>query len=52
MCAHSSKEFLFRCESCKMIVSLELEEGEMDLINEDQMFLECQCGEMSLPLRN
>jgi hypothetical protein len=47
------QKFLFRCNDCQMIVSIELE-GEEDLIkvNEDKFFLECPCGGKSCVLRD
>jgi hypothetical protein len=46
-------KFLFKCDDCDMIVSIELEDEE-DLIkvNEDLFVLECPCGSKSHVLRD
>jgi len=46
-------KFLFKCDECDMIVSIELEDEE-DLIkvHEDLFVLECPCGSKSHVLRD
>jgi len=48
-----SVKFLFQCQTCKLIVSLELEDEE-DILNvrEDKMILDCPCGGKCVPLRD
>lgn len=39
------QKFLFKCEDCAMILSVEFEEQEdLDKVQEDKMVLECPCG--------
>ncbi len=47
------RKFLFRCEDCKMIISIDLEE-EQDLeeVVEGRLVLDCPCGGRSFVLRN
>jgi Fe2+ or Zn2+ uptake regulation protein len=45
--------FLFKCEECGMIVSVDLEEEEdIAEANDDKMELACLCGGKSKILRN
>ena len=47
------RKFLFKCESCEMIVLVELNEPEdLEKIQEDKLFLECSCGKHSKALRD
>jgi hypothetical protein len=47
------RKFLFRCESCQMIVSVEFDDPEeIKKIQEDQMVLECSCGDHCRTLRD
>ena len=47
------QKFLFKCDECGMIVSIELEDEE-DLVKvqEDLFVLECPCGSKSHVLRD
>lgn len=46
-------KFLFQCQTCKLIVSLELEDEEdISKVREDEMHLDCPCGGKCLPLRD
>jgi DNA-directed RNA polymerase subunit RPC12/RpoP len=46
-------KFLFKCEDCGMIVSVDLEDEEdVKEANEDKMILACPCGGKSKVLRN
>lgn len=48
-----SIKFLFQCQTCKLILSLELEDEEDILrVREDEMNLDCPCGGKCLPLRD
>lgn len=39
------QKFLFRCEDCLMVLSVEFEEEEdLKKVQEDKMTLECPCG--------
>jgi len=53
MCNIKKQKFLFRCNDCQMILSLELEDDE-DIIkvNENLFDLECNCGGVSSVLRD
>lgn len=47
------KKFLFKCDSCKTIMELEITESkDIDNLKEDKLLLECQCGGICFPLRN
>ncbi len=48
----SKNKFLFRCESCKMIVAAEFEEEDAEDVREDKVTLECPCGGQSCYLRD
>jgi hypothetical protein len=46
-------KFLFKCDECAMIVSIELEEeDELEKVNENKFVLECPCGGHSHVLRD
>lgn len=45
-------KFLFRCETCKMIVAAEFEEEDAEDVREDKVILECPCGGQSNYLRD
>jgi len=46
-------KFLFKCEECAMIVSVELEEeDELEQVRENKLILECPCGGQSKVLRD
>ena len=47
------QKFLFKCEDCAMIVSIELEEeDELEQVHENKFVLECACGGKSRVLRD
>lgn len=47
------QKFLFKCEDCAMIVSIELEDEEdLERVHEDKFVLECPCGGKSCVLRD
>lgn len=48
----SKTKFLFRCESCQMIVAAEFEEEDTEDVREDKVVLECPCGGQSYYLRD
>lgn len=47
------QKFLFKCEDCAMIVSVEFdEEEELEKVHNDKLVLECPCGGKSRVLRD
>lgn len=51
--AYPSQKFLFRCDECEMIVSVELGSVEERVqVNENKMVLDCPCGGRIRVLRN
>lgn len=49
----SKRKFLFKCEDCGMIVSVEFDDPEeLEKILEDKMLLECPCGGYCKVLRD
>lgn len=39
------RKFLFKCDECEMILSVEFEEEEdLEKVQDDKMILECPCG--------
>lgn len=53
MISFKKRKFLFKCDSCEMIVSVEFDDPEdLEKIQEDKIALECTCGEYSKVLRN
>jgi hypothetical protein len=53
MFSDSKNKFLFRCEDCAMILSVNFEDEEdLQKVNEDKMILECPCGGHCLVLRD
>lgn len=53
MIFESDRNFLFRCETCKMIVSVNFDdEEEIEKVNDDEVILECACGGESKVLRD
>lgn len=44
--------FLFRCEDCAMILSVELEDEDIEKVRENKLELECPCGSSCKILRN
>lgn len=49
----SKREFLFRCDRCQIIISMEFEDVEdIESVLEDKIFLECPCGGKCYVLRD
>ena len=47
------RKFLFKCEDCAMILSVEFEDQEdLDKVQDDRMVLECPCGGQCKVLRD
>lgn len=47
------QKFLFKCDDCSMIVSIELEEeDELEQVHDNKLILECPCGGKSHVLRD
>jgi uncharacterized C2H2 Zn-finger protein len=47
------REFLFRCNTCEMIVSVKFESSEeIEKVQENKTILECSCGGHCLILRD
>jgi hypothetical protein len=45
MFSGKKRKFLFKCDTCEMIVSVEFEEAEdIKKTTEDKVCLECPCG--------
>jgi len=41
----SIRKFLFRCEECGLILSVEFEdEDDIEMVQENKVVLECQCS--------
>lgn len=50
---NKKQKFLFKCEDCEMILSIELEDKEdLEKFHDDKFILECPCGGRSCPLRD
>jgi hypothetical protein len=48
-----TREFLFKCEDCAMILSVEfVEEEDLQKVNDNKMHLECPCGGQCKVLRD
>lgn len=47
------RKYLFRCDSCETILSVEFDEPEdIKKVQEDKVILECPCGGYCNVLRN
>lgn len=46
------RKFLFKCEDCETILSVEFEDEDIKKVQEDKMFLECPCGGQCKVLRD
>lgn len=46
------RKFLFRCEDCLMVLSVDFEEEDFKKIREDKLELECPCGSRCQVLRD
>jgi hypothetical protein len=41
----SKRKYLFKCDECEMILSVDLEdEDDLERVQDDKMVLECLCG--------
>lgn len=50
---NDKRKFLFRCEDCLMVLSVEFEEEEdLKKVQEDKMVLECPCNGACKVLRD
>ena len=48
-----TRKFLFRCDACQMILSVDFEDEEdLEAIQENKIELECPCGGKSKILRD
>jgi hypothetical protein len=53
MLLSKKQKFLFKCDSCSMILTMEFEEAkELADLKEDKILLECPCGGMCFVLRD
>lgn len=53
MISYNKRSFLFKCDQCEMIVSVELdEESDIQEAQDDKIVLECPCGGHGIYLRN
>jgi hypothetical protein len=48
----SKRKYLFKCNECDVVISLELTDSEINKYLEDSLKLECICGELLIPLHN
>jgi hypothetical protein len=49
----TKKKFLFKCQDCQMILSIELEEeDDIQKVEDNEMVLECPCGDNCYVLRD
>ncbi len=47
------RKFLFKCDKCEVILSIEFERiTVIDQIQNDKLAIECPCGGTCLPLRD
>ncbi len=47
------RKFLFKCDSCSLILSVDLEDEEdLEKVVEDKIVLECPCGGLCYILRD
>jgi hypothetical protein len=50
---NQKRKFLFRCEDCEMVLSVDFEEeDDLQRVDEDKMELECPCGGLCKILRD
>jgi hypothetical protein len=53
MFSDAKRKFLFKCEACAMILSVDFEDEEdFEKIQEDKLELECPCGSHCKVLRD
>jgi len=45
MFSSSKRKFLFKCDTCELILSVEFDEPEdLEKVQDDKIILECPCG--------
>jgi len=50
---NTKRKFLFKCEDCAMILSVDFEdEADIKKVDDDKMILECPCGGNCTVLRD
>lgn len=48
-----TRKFLFRCNECEMILSIEFDnEEDLEKVVEDEIILDCPCGSQCFVLRD
>lgn len=53
MLSVTKRKFLFKCDECSMILSVEFDDKEdLEKVMEDEMILECPCGGHCFILRD
>lgn len=53
MNSDKKRKFLFKCEDCQMILSVDLEEEkDLEEVQEDKMVLHCPCEGKCYVMRN
>jgi len=49
----TKRKFLFKCEDCALILSVDFEEeDELEKVQDNKMILECPCGGRCVVLRD
>jgi len=50
---NEKRKFLFRCEDCQMIISVDFDDPEeIEKIMEDELVLQCNCKGYCIIIRN
>ena len=45
MASNTKRKFLFKCDDCELLLSVEFEEEEdLEKVQDNKMILECPCG--------
>jgi hypothetical protein len=53
MWLETKKKFLFKCDTCQLILEIDLTDPkDLEELQEDKILLQCPCGGVCLPLRN
>jgi hypothetical protein len=53
MLSETTRKFLFKCEECNMIISVNFDDPEdLENVQEDKIQLECPCGSHCYVLRD
>lgn len=53
MLSETTRKFLFKCEECNMIISVNFDDPEdLENVQEDKIQLECPCGSHCHVLRD